>query len=216
MKKMASVDPYKLFTVKMDDKSFKLKEKQFTTVVLSWVFSLFPELIILVSDDGYVEIPNEEGYFTDVDNLLMWTTSGYSMTPTPAALTAAMMTSYSTSLLVLLGRISAEKQSPIYQASLFKHMRPLSVCALESDNYVNTSSGSSSAHSNHSVQPSASDYDNWWKYIEVCKWSDLKKQWKKYPTGDYWVYYYWLKMVTEDAFNGEVAVILETSLIFHI
>ena len=35
MKKMASVDPYKLFTVKMDDKSFKLKEKQFTTVVLS-------------------------------------------------------------------------------------------------------------------------------------------------------------------------------------
>jgi len=35
MKKMASVDPYKLFTVKMDDKSFILKEKQFTTVVLS-------------------------------------------------------------------------------------------------------------------------------------------------------------------------------------
>jgi len=35
MKKMASVDPYKLFTVKMDDKSFKLKEKQFTPVVLS-------------------------------------------------------------------------------------------------------------------------------------------------------------------------------------
>ena len=35
MKKMASVDPYKLFTVKWDDKSFKLKEKQFTTVVLS-------------------------------------------------------------------------------------------------------------------------------------------------------------------------------------
>jgi len=67
MKKMASVDPYKLFTVKMDDKSFKLKEKQFTPVVLSRVFSLFPELIILVSDDGYVEIPNEEGYFIDVD-----------------------------------------------------------------------------------------------------------------------------------------------------
>jgi len=35
VKKMASVDPYKLFTVKMDDKSFKLKEKQFTPVVLS-------------------------------------------------------------------------------------------------------------------------------------------------------------------------------------
>ena len=97
MKKMASVDPYKLFTVKMDDKSFKLKEKQFTTVVLSWVFSLFSESIILVSDNGYVEIPNEEGYFIDVDNLTTWTVTGYSMTPTPVAPPPPiiMVTSYS-------------------------------------------------------------------------------------------------------------------------
>jgi len=58
---------------------------------------LFPEWIIQVSDDGYVEIPNKEGYFIDVDNLTTWTVTGYSMTPTPVAPPPLiiMMTSYS-------------------------------------------------------------------------------------------------------------------------
>jgi len=58
---------------------------------------LFPEWIIQVSDDGYVEIPNKEGYFIDVDNLTTWTVTGYSMNPTPVAPPPLiiMMTSYS-------------------------------------------------------------------------------------------------------------------------
>ena len=110
---------------------------------------------------------------------LMWTTysCGYSMTPPQRLWPLLWWLLIPTSLLVLLGRrISAEKQSPIYRASLFQHMKTPSVCALESENYINASSGSSSVHSSHSVQPSASDYDNWWKHIEVCKWNDRKKQ----------------------------------------
>lgn len=58
MKKTASDDPYKLFTVEWDGKSLKLKEKQLTTMVLSRVFNLFPETILLVTEDGYVELPD--------------------------------------------------------------------------------------------------------------------------------------------------------------
>ena len=52
------------------------------------------------------------------------------------------------------------------------------VCPLESDDYISTLSRSSSVRGNRSHKPSAFDYDNWWKYIEVRKWSDQEKQWK--------------------------------------
>lgn len=54
MKKTASDDPYKLFTVEWEGKSLKLKEKQ----VLSQVFNFLPEIILLVTEDGYVELPD--------------------------------------------------------------------------------------------------------------------------------------------------------------
>ena len=96
IKKMASDDLYncKLFTVEKDGKSLKLKERQLTTSVLARVFCLFPETIILVSDNGYVEIPDKDGCFNRVDDLPVWTVTGDSMNPTSATPLTAMMTPF--------------------------------------------------------------------------------------------------------------------------
>ena len=54
----------------------KLKGPQLTTQVLAKVFGLFPDTVRLLSDDGYVETPDANGRFTDVDDTPVWTVSG--------------------------------------------------------------------------------------------------------------------------------------------
>ena len=78
---------YKLYTVEWDGKSVKLKSSQLTVQILSKIFGLFPESIILLSDDGYVETSDLERRFHDVDDLPHWTVSGDSLKPpaSPAA-----------------------------------------------------------------------------------------------------------------------------------
>ena len=212
IKKMASDDLYncKLFTVEKDGKSLKLKERQLTTSVLARVFCLFPETIILVSDDGYVEIPDEDGCFNSVDDLPVWTVTGDSMNPTSAAPPTAMMTPFAYQPPRAAGRKTrARKWAPIYRTSLFQQQKPPGVRAQESSDYVGTSSGS------RSVQPSASEPTIWRKYIEICKWSEREKQWKKVSnlpltlsesTANIQSV---TEMVAADAFNGEAAVILD-------
>ena len=71
-----SADDYKLYTIEKDGKSVRLKSSQLRTRVLSKVFGLFPQSIILLSQDGYVEMGSSDGLFHDVDNLPVWTVSG--------------------------------------------------------------------------------------------------------------------------------------------
>lgn len=66
---------YKLYTVERDEKTVKLKLSQLTVQILSKIFGLFPETILLLSDDGYVETADSEGRFHDVDDLPHWTIS---------------------------------------------------------------------------------------------------------------------------------------------
>ena len=72
---------YKLFTVEKDGKTVKLKASQLTTQVMSNVFGLFPESILLLSNDGYAETADTDGRFHDVDDLPMWTVSGELINP---------------------------------------------------------------------------------------------------------------------------------------
>ena len=76
------MEEYKLYNVERDGKSLKLKPRQLNIAVLSKLFHLFPESIVLVSDDGYVETPDEDGDFIGVDDLPTWTVSGDSTKPT--------------------------------------------------------------------------------------------------------------------------------------
>ena len=71
---------YKLYTVEKDGKTIKLKPSQLTTQVLSKIFGLFPESVLL-SEDGYVETADNDGRFHNVDDLPMWTVSGDLMRP---------------------------------------------------------------------------------------------------------------------------------------
>lgn len=70
---------YKLYMVEKDGKTMKLKSWQLTAQVLSKIFGLFPDSILLLSDDGYIETADSDGRFYDVDDLPHWTVSGESM-----------------------------------------------------------------------------------------------------------------------------------------
>ena len=73
-----NMSEYKLFTV---EKDVKFKASQLTTQVMSKVFGLFPESILLLSDDGFVETADTDGWFHDVDDLPLWTVSGELINP---------------------------------------------------------------------------------------------------------------------------------------
>ena len=47
--------------------------------ILSKVFGLFPDSLLLLSDDRYVETANADGSFEDVDDLHTWSVSGESL-----------------------------------------------------------------------------------------------------------------------------------------
>ena len=57
------------YCVEKDGRTVKLKAPQLTTQVLSKIFGLFPESILLLSEDGYVKTPDTDGRFTGVDDL---------------------------------------------------------------------------------------------------------------------------------------------------
>lgn len=57
------MEEYKLYNMERDGKSLKLNPRELNIAVLSKLFHLFPESIVLVSDDGYVETPDEDGDF---------------------------------------------------------------------------------------------------------------------------------------------------------
>ena len=70
-----------MYTVEQNGKLLKLKPCQLTTAVLAKLFCLFPESIVLVSDNGYVATPDEDGDFMNVDDLPIWTVTGESTKP---------------------------------------------------------------------------------------------------------------------------------------
>ena len=58
-----------LYAVEHGQKMVKLKREQLTTNVLGRIFDIFPETIILISDDGFVATANSKGLFEDLDDV---------------------------------------------------------------------------------------------------------------------------------------------------
>ena len=82
-----------IYAVEMGDKRVKLKKEQLTTNVLAKIFDIFPDTIILISDDGYVATANSKGVFEDLDDIPIWTCQGTSCNPLPEA-TSSSSSSY--------------------------------------------------------------------------------------------------------------------------
>ena len=121
------MEEYRLYNVERDGKSLKLKPRQLNVAVLSKLFYLFPESIVPVSDDGYVETLDEDGDFVGVDDLPTWTVSGDSTKPTPQPVT----TPYAYQPIVK-GKGRGSKWKPTFMTSLFQRQKPPGVRAQES------------------------------------------------------------------------------------
>ena len=74
----SSFDDYPpVFTLTRDDVVRKIKGvKNLNIQNLGKVFGLFPQSITLLSYDGFVEVPNDEGFFQNVVEFLQWSVEG--------------------------------------------------------------------------------------------------------------------------------------------
>ena len=168
---MSVNDLYSLYTVELDGKTVRLKPSQLTTQVLCKIFGLFPESIILISEDGFVETPDPEGKFHDVDDLPKWNVCGDSLKARVEQAQEVAPFSYQPSSQVeprKRGRPS--KWSPKFTSALLGSVsgqKPPGVRAADKL--------SSEGPSNSASATSSSSQPEWRKYVEVCKWSEAEK-----------------------------------------
>ncbi len=182
----------------------KLKPGQLNTSVLAKLFHLFPESIVLVSEDGCVETADDDGDFQEVDDLPTWSVTGESTKPTSVA---AAGSSAGVSPLAysyqLPGKKGGRKWTPRFTTStLAQRQMPPGVRAQEQYN------GAGAAG------PSVSEPE-WRKNVEVCKWSEREGQWKKVSnlpvslTETTANIARVAQMGSEDAFGGEQCMLLD-------
>jgi hypothetical protein len=74
-----SLDPNGTVQVTFEGRSLQIRPDQLTITVLSKVFRLIPETILLVSDVGTIATA-EDGVFCDVDNSYTWVVEGERVT----------------------------------------------------------------------------------------------------------------------------------------
>ena len=108
------MEEYKLYSVERDGKSLKLKSRQLNIAILSKLFHLFPESIVLVSNDSYVETPDEDGDFIGVDDLPTWTVSGDSTKPTTPPVTTQPVTTPYAYQPIVKGKGRASRWTPTF------------------------------------------------------------------------------------------------------
>ena len=67
-----------LYTLRNDKLSVKLRESQMTASTIGKIFNVFPQSIVLVSDDGNVATPDGSGVFSflDLSYETSWTVNG--------------------------------------------------------------------------------------------------------------------------------------------
>ena len=201
---------YKLYTVERDGKTLKLKSSQLTVQILSKIFGLFPESILLLSNDGYVETADPDGRFHDVDDLSHWTVSGDSLKP-PAG--GASVDSQGPSglnpfsypvkppIAAKRGRGKARWTPQFTTTLLGQRRKPPG---------VRTQEGESESEYGVPAPP-----QEWRKYVEVCKWSEQEKSWKKVSNLPVVVseasanVKRVAEIVGEDVFNGDETVLLD-------
>ena len=124
---------YKLYNVEWDGKLLKLKPRQLNIAVLSELFHLFPKSIILVSDDGYVETPDEDRDFIGVNDLPTWTVSGDSTKPTTHPVTTQPVSTLYAYQPIVKGKGHASRWMPTFTTSLFQRQKLPGVRAQESE-----------------------------------------------------------------------------------
>ena len=66
------------------DKTVRIGSSLLTTETLGLAFDLFPDRIILESDDGTIERPNRKGQFVGLDSNIVWACSGSSIAQPPS------------------------------------------------------------------------------------------------------------------------------------
>lgn len=188
-----------LYTVEKDGKTIKLKETQLTVQILSKIFGLYPESILLLSDDGYVEAPNDDGRFIDVDDLPIWSVSGEAVRPVQSSSGSALY------------------QPPTTSRGSSRRGRGRIRCWTPATTY--TPPGGTRKPPGVRAQEEQFETTvgrEWRKYIEVCRWNERENQWKKVTnlplemTEATASVPHVTQMVAEDVFAGDETVLVDT------
>ena len=146
----------------------KLKPGQLNQRVLGKIFNLFPDSILLVSDDGSVETADDHGNFVDVDDFPIWTCSGDSILSPGDAENSQSQSSSSSYMYQLPSNSSRatagkkRKWTPTFTSSLLRKNKPPGVQTQESIVHK---------------EPPPPPEKEWRKTIEICR--RRGKDWEK-------------------------------------
>ena len=210
-------DDYKLYTIEKDRKSVKLKSSQLKTAVLSKVLGLFPDSIILLSKDGYMETADTDCRFHDIDHLPVWTVSGDSLQTHAAPSGGGPGLSGINPYLYQLPVARASKKgrgksqwTPTYATPMYGLQQPPGVRAQDLSELSSSVPKDGRTETLQRTPPA-----EWRKSIEVCRWSEQEKVWKKVSnlpivmTEATANIPRMTKMVADDDFGSEETVLLD-------
>ena len=164
---------YKLYTVEHEGKTVKLKSSQLNVQILSKIFGLFPNSILLLSDDGYVETADSDGRFHDVDDLSQWTVTGECMKPCQTVSAVPVSYSYQPPTAYRgRGKGKAKWTPRLNPLSTFHMHAPRTPPGVRTQEAMQ-SDDTDAAGPSSKAQPS-----EWRKNVEVCRWAG-EDGWKK-------------------------------------
>ena len=150
--------------------------EQLATNVLGKIFDIFPEMIILIGDDGFVATANSKGLFEDLDDVPIWTCQGTSCKPSTESISTAFP--YQAPVAKRGGKGKGKGRAPAqwnpqYTTSYLPSLRvgtsrPPGVVAQETRS-DNVPSG---------IPDPIADRE-FTKKIDICRWSGLGSGWEK-------------------------------------
>jgi hypothetical protein len=184
----------------MDGRKMKIRDDQVSTVLLAKVYHLLPESIVLFSDTGKVEAPNENGNFSFLTSAKKYTCIGEPIPMTTENVFCNPF-SYQTSQKFALGK-PAKGKGRASAFSTFGRQRPPGVRQLGEFGYSGPSSSKAAVH-------------EWRKNIEIMQWIEAEKRWKK--TSNFPISLNEqtanissvTKMVSDEVFDGESIVLTD-------
>ncbi len=150
--------------VSFQGKQVKLKDSQLCTRIIGKVFGVYPDSVILVGDDGTVEVPDEQGNFTDLSSFTDYEVQGESAQ-------SAQSSGSSQHAFVPISKRGKETVHRMVKAG--KRWNPLSL----------TTRGKTSTSKPPGVTMADKRKVAWQKTIEICAFNDsfhLEKQ-MNYP-----------------------------------
>ena len=186
-----------MIKVRFDGKTIKLRQDQVCAKLVAKVFCLLPDSVLLCTDDGEVECPDDEGRFNNLEPYLSYSVIGENIpdSPGPSA--------------VGVNPLSYQHSFANFSSKGKSKWVPTAVSSLS------TAHGRQKPPGVKLQEVTKTKAAGWRKNVDICKWFNPERKWKKVSnlpiilTEETAHVSSVSDIVSDDTFNGEAAVLLD-------